>query len=522
MVIRNIRTKFIGGVLTRYDRKLARNKRILLERQKEDILSLGEAKAQEKYLSKMAELNSLASAQEIDAFEEQLTRKEQEPFGQDLNTFDNNNQNQNIIENIPKNEPEKSSVPNSGPQAEASESPVPPPKSPKEEASPEKPPGGLARVRNVFRRGPDAHNTESAPGGETKTGEAARLARKQLTDRATQAIKRWAAKRWAAVLATSPITWVIIGIGLLIAIVLFIVAISYLGTLSTKKPSTSGGAQLIAIKPLDDAGALQNFLKLSGDKTVTEQVINETTSTMKKNLIETKDLEAVKANPALVKQIDTALGSLSILEGTKSQESAKAFLTDLGKVYDSMEGNIPTWTVDSSNPTRLPVSGTVTLFNSDLHGNSFLRNDAIDNNNVYIRSDDGQEKCDAVDIGVTMGESIFPIFGGKIVDVSSDGDTNSGEKVIITSNDGKYTALYAHVQYSSKKKDDTIVTTEPLGIAKTNNIQIEIFSTDPTTKENSCLVTTHADLIDHALSSRRHQDWGGYLWDRVVKTFNLK
>lgn len=415
----------------------------------------------------------------------------------------------------------KGSVSTSSPMEEAGASPSAPPKTPKEEAI-QRPPGGWAR--RVFRRGKTNQVSPEGKGEASGTEGAAKQTTKQITDRAAKAIKKLASqavKKLAASIAANPVTWAIVGVGLIIIIILFIVGLSYMGTINSPGPSTSGGKPLIEVKPKDvaDANALQKLLKLGGDKTIADQAVNEAASAMKKNLLDTKDLDAVKNNIALTKQIDTALGSLAILEGSKSQESAKTFLTDLGGAYNLMEGNIPTWAT-SVGPTRLPVAGTVTVFNNDLHGNSFLKTDAVPNHNVYIRGNTDQEKCDAVDIGVTAGEAIYPIFGGKVADVGTDGDGSEGKKVIVTSNDGKYTALYAHIKTPTKNKGDVILTTEPLGIAKTNNIQIEVYYTDDT--GNNCLVTNHADMIDHALASRRHQDWGGYLWDRIKTTFNLK
>lgn len=443
-----------------------------------------------------------------------------EPFGQDLNQIERQNQNRRATKEIIKNEPKKSEVPTDGPQAEASKDPTPPPTTRTERELP----GGLAR--RLMRRGGGLDKKDA--GSQEKTGAkgAAKQEAKQLAQQAIKnAIRKAAAQAVARLAAMNPITWVIIGIGLVLVIIAFIVGIAYMGTLNSKLPSTSGGTKLISVDPKKDTGTLLNFMKLTGETSVTDQAINNSLSSIKTNLMATKDLPEIKTNDAIVKQIDKTLGALAILEGNKSTGNSEIFLTELKKVYDITEGIIPVWNTQVAGPTVFPVksitSSTVVVTNTALHGFSFLNNSQTDNHNVYTRSEDGKEQCDAVDVGVTAGEGVYPIFGGKIMDLSSDGDeTGDSKKIIVKSFDGRYTALYAHIQAATKKQGDDITNADLLGIAKGNNIQIEIIYTE--NNESSCLVTNHADLIDHALSSRRHQDWGGYLWDRIVTTFNMK
>lgn len=466
-------------------------------------------------------------------FDPQNEEIENEPFGQDLNNYERQKQRQRLSRDIIPNEPERTPGVLTGEQAKVSAAPVTD-NSAESLKTIDNIPGG--KVSSALR-GSGTASTNDAKKGE-KQGRASKAieeGKNQLVNRAKAAVKKAAAKAVAKFLAANPYTWVIVGIGLVLIIILFVVGISYMGTVNSKKPSTSGGTPIIKVEPKEQTAVLQNIARLTGNKNVTDQAINETIVPMRTTLTAAKDLEIVKNDAVLSKQIDTTLGALGVLEGNKTVENAQSFLTEMGKVYNLMEGNIPIWPTGTL-PTRMPVNNPITIFNNDLHGNSFLRNDPSDNHNVYIRGEEGQEKCDAVDIGVKTGDAIYPIFGGKVLDVSSDGSNDGdGKKVVVNSSDGKYTALYAHIQYPTKytkdssgktisstdlKKGDSIAITEPLGIAKTNNIQIEVFYTE--NNINRCLVTNHADMIDHALTARRHQDWGGYLWDRVKTTFNLK
>ena len=464
--------------------------------------------------------NNVSAEESNDYLDQQDTGVHGEPFGQDLNGLQMQQEDsekrrvaKEILQNEPAQQPE-----GVGPQAQASAKPRV--DASQEELKPtNKIPGGPAR--KLARRGPGVDKAVTAAGGQAEgAGETVKQGAKQLSKAAKKAASQ-AVKKLAARLAlANPVTLVIIGVGLMLVTLAFVIGISYIGRVSTTRPSASGGTALVPVNLKTDAGALQNFMKLTGDKTVSDKVSNETNSAMRKKLLDFKESETAKNDPVLTKQIDAALGALDILSATKATESAQAFLKELGEVYNLMEGSVPVWAASES--TRLPINGAVTSFNDDRHGNSFLRPEAVGGHNVYLGSNDGQTKCDAVDIGVTAGDAIYPVFGGKVLDVSSDGDESGGKKVVVTSNDGKYTVLYAHLKSVTKAKNDAILIIEPLGVAKTNNVQIEVFYTDPTSQENNCLVINHADMIDHASTARRHQNWGGYLWDRIVKTFNLK
>ena len=473
-----------------------------------------------------------------DALGEDILRETetQEPFGQDLDEFERRqeeeDQKREVARQILRNEPQKPEVPETGPRARASAEPAEDTsmeslKSPRQTL--------LDRAKNALNRSRSAGKPKLPGGGAgaaakgegaaSTAGKAASQTGK-LAAQAGKAIATGFARAVAWIIAGGWPVWVALAV-ILIAVA-FVLGISYMGTISSTKPSTSGGTRLIAVDPKTDAAALQNLLKLSGEKSVTDQTINDALDKMKADLLTTKEDPAVKTNTALTKQIDSALSSLALLQGTKSLEASQNFLNQLKSMYNLMEGNIPVWQA-AAGPTVSPSQEAITVFNSERHGNSFLINESVPNNNVYTTSSSG--KCDAVDIGVTVGSNIMPIFGGKVAK-DPDSDGKEGKKVIITSDDGKYTALYAHVQSPVKtgsdgkttplKKGDSLSVLEPLGAAFTNNVQIEVYYNNPDTKKSTCLVTNHADLIDHAMKNRSHEQWGGYLWDRIKRTFNLK
>ena len=410
------------------------------------------------------------------------------------------------------------------PQTEADTPPAPLPKSPKEEAAPEKPPGG--KVMNFLNRIPGLNRTKSRNEDRTKTSPEDESSSEDNTKRnvaklaeSVQKAKKWIKGIGMAIKAGGPVLWIILAVGLILIIIFFIVGLSYFGS-TGKNVSSSGGTILRAVDAKTDAPKLENFLKLTGDTSVADTTRREATRSIKNDLLNAKDQPPIKGDTALTTAADKAINALSVLEGTTvTSANVTGAVTPLEEFYDLLEGTTPVWQA-SAGPTRLPVAGTVTTFNTELHGYSFLNSAQVNNHNVYIRSNDGKEQCDAVDIGVTLNDKIYPMFGGTITDISSDGNGDTSKKIVVTSTDGKYTALYAHLLPGEKNKGDTITIADELGLAVTNNVQIEVYYTDGT--GNSCLVTNHADFLDHALKSRRHADWGGYLWDRIVKTFNLK
>ena len=463
------------------------------------------------------------------------TQARNEPFGQDLNSLEDKNQKQRAANQILQNEPAKSRGTLSGEQAKVSA----PPQADTSEISlkpKNETPGG--RAMNALRRirGGNKANTSGEAGAEGATaggtGNAAAQAGKQFANKAAKAIKdgtkQLGKKIIQAIIKGGPVVWIICGVGLILIIILFVLGLSYMGTIN-KNVGASGGTALRQVNAKDDAGMLNNFAKQIGGTTATTEATKSAAADIATYMTSAKEDPAVKGNTALETAAKTAADAAATLAASPTTENATALTTTLTTFYNLLEGDIPVWPT-ALGSTRMPVTTITadTKFNSSIHGFSFLNNAQTDNHNVYIRSDDGKEMCDAVDIGVPLDTPVFPIFGGNVKEVSSDG--NGASKVIITSSDGKYTALYAHITNLVKtmpdgsshdlKAGDSLVVTEQIGTAISNNIQIEVYYTDST--GNSCLVTNHADMLDHALTAQRHADWGGYLWDRIVKTFNLK
>lgn len=411
---------------------------------------------------------------------------------------------------------------NLSPQEKAGALPKPAPNLVK--TAKEAPPGGwLERVR---RRLPQ--RSVAKTGGETAgkaTGEMARQASKQIASQISNAIKKAAvaaAKKIAMSLAANPYFWLIVG-GILLAIILFAVAFSLIRNDSTR-PSVRGKTPTIQVNPKTDWATISQVLKLAGDQTVADQSINESLDNFSKYL---KDIEEDinTKNPAnkdaFLRQLTLTKEALILLKGTKSPANAKSFLTELGKLSDLVEDNFDPYPNDASHATRIPVEGTIPSFNQALHGNSFLYPQKTTGkaNDVYTTDNAGEDKCDAVDVGARPGSNVYPIFAGEVISdpekpaESSDG-TSDGK--FITIKDGDYTATYIHLIGLSKKRGERIEIAEALGQVRTNHIQIEIMH------KGNCLVTTHADQIDHGMKDRRHEKWGDYLWDRIKTKFNLK
>ena len=480
----------------------------------------------------MAKLNALQSARELDDFEESITTSREpqvEPFGQDLNQLrqnkapDSGDSEQKTYEEYFQQEKDRMDrqVKYAGnPQAMASarpEGPVEPASTAKE-----KPPGGwLSRLPLPRRRRPqpaDQGNIQSskeAPRDGTGEGTRKQLAKK-TADTIKQKLSREAFKKILASLIANPYFW-IAAIGIVLIIVLAAVAFSFFGLINTgKTPSVTGRGGPVLVDPKTNFGTVKQVLTLAGEQTVAGKSIDDTTTGIKTNLQQIKQ-DITTQNPAnkdtIVRYIDAAIGSLDILQSSKTEENASKFLTSMADYFNYLEDDSPIFPNDASHATQYPVkSATSLVFNADLHGNSYLHPDLIESSNVYITDSSNKEKCDAVDISVNGSDkSILPIFAGEVIDVGDDG---AGGKRIAIKN-GDYSINYIHLLNVSKNKGDTVALTDVLGTAKTNHIQLE------TMYQDKCLVTTHGDMIDHATKNRKHENWGGYLWDRIVTKFHI-
>ncbi len=512
------------------------------EKQRQDALSIGEEAARAKYNNALAKLNSLQTRREIDDFEKslsgsrglpylnddeisdeeydrQFTRPE-ETFGQPV--VENPQRPQKTRGQIEKEEVEKEAgqpsrpaPQNASPIEKAGQAPAPAPE--QKTSAKEEVPGGPARRRLWPRRNRTNNtNTTDSQVPQQNRGNASNNSRNQLLNRAQEAAKKYAQaayKKVALALATNPWTWIIILITVIIAIILFVLGLSLIGIFSNNKvPSANGGTTpaYVDSKNSSDRKALNTLMKLTGNDTFAEEEINETLNNVKEHINNIKNDPAVAADQTISKKADVALAQLEVLRSNKTTDNSIKFIALVKELYDLIEDVAPVYT----GQTRLPVETTSFTFNNDLHGYSFLRPDPVDNHNVYIRDERNSEKCDAVDIGTTIGDPVYPIFGGKIVDISNDSDNGNSKKIMVK--DGNFVVLYAHISNVTKNKGDYIAINETLGAAASNNIQIEVVI------NNVCLVTTHGDMLDHAQSTALHKDWGGYLWDRIVKKFNLK
>lgn len=384
------------------------------------------------------------------------------------------------------------------------------------------PPGGKARrgrgkpSSNNNEQQPDTNNDDSSDDGKSTADAVAEFA-KNGVKKATDKVVDGAKAAWTKLLAGGPTVWIIATLSIILIIILFVVGLSYMSTISSDKPSITGGTPPQPVKPIEDRELIETLLRLNGDKTVTEKITEEGAKKMTESIeIMKKDATAKNLPNAseIIKQADSALSSLTILQSNNTQENAQKFLDEAKTLFNLIEDVVLLYPIDTTRRTRYPIerANKAFVFNNDLHGFSFLHKEAVPSHNVYVRDSEGGEHCDAVDVGTEINETVYPIFGGTVENVSTDG--SDGQKIMIR--DGDYVALYAHLKNVTKKKGDPISIEESVGLAKNNNIQIEIVY------KEACLVTTHADMIDHASVNGAHDAWGGYLWDRIVNRFSLK
>lgn len=444
----------------------------------------------------------------------------EETFGQPIVENPATNPRARKTSQVISGEPEKNPDVSSGPQKQASEQPEAPPQLHK--SVKQKPFGGWAR--RIFRRGsktPEGVN-EVSSGEDGAAGVAAgsRLKGKGLQEKAIAAIKKIAGpaiKKIAVSFAANPYVWLIVG-GSIGALIILIVALSLLGLISSKKPSTTGGTPPVYAEPQKDWNKIEHLLKLSGEQDITSQEINSSLDEVQANLKKMEDDVTLKSpanKDTILLKIAEVKNDVDVLRSDKTKDRAITLLTDLGSLYDLFEDPFPVYAGITGLPVR-NVNQFVT--NISLHGKSFLRPEADAFNNVYVSDDDNNARCDALDLGVTADSAsddakatVYPIFNGRIETISDDG---AGGKMVLVS-DGDWKIVYIHLEEINKNTGEQISISEPLGTAKGANIQLEFIY------KNKCLVTTHGDMINHGMQDRKSDSWGDYLWERVKVKFKL-
>jgi murein DD-endopeptidase MepM/ murein hydrolase activator NlpD len=299
-------------------------------------------------------------------------------------------------------------------------------------------------------------------------------------------------------------------IGIAIAI---IIPFSLLSGLKQSPNPLTGHDQPKLVDPIANQDIIRQTLANAGDTSAAAAIIDSSADKMKQDNLGLRDVYASKTDEtskAIVSKIDLLNTSIDTLKASKTPANATAFLTRLSDLDDAIENTFESFHPnDAGYPTKMPVPSANLTFNAELHGGSKLRPDHVDNNGVYTAYDQGV--CDAVDLSASQTDPVYPIFQGVVADVSSDGA--DGQKVVIQN--GDYRMLYAHLTNVNIKVGDTVNLTTSLGNPKINHIQIEAIYRD------QCLTTTYSDLIDHNKKTPKHDQFGGYLWDRIVEKFHI-
>lgn len=308
--------------------------------------------------------------------------------------------------------------------------------------------------------------------------------------------------------------WIIIiggGGGLIVVIIAIAIPFSFLSALGGHGPNAViGHTQPQLVNPIENKDVVRQTLALAGDATASSDITDSGLTKAQEGILTTRDQYASKTDSAsldIVNKIDLVTASIATLKATKAPANATAFLDRLAELDDAIEGTFAAFSVDS--PTKSPVLTKDLVFNTELHGGSKLRPDHVDNNGVYTAYDQGV--CDAVDLSADSDSLIYPIFAGTIINVSDDG--TDGKKVVIQN--GDYQMLYAHLTDVPFAEGTAVGIDKSIGKVKIDHIQIE------TIYQHTCLTTTYGDLIDHAKVKPRHDNIGGYLWDRIVEKFHI-
>lgn len=319
-----------------------------------------------------------------------------------------------------------------------------------------------------------------------------------------------AIKLGATLLKDKKTRWIIIGALIIsgtLTVMAILIPLSFLGGIGGNV-SLLGKTLPQAVSPTEDKDLISNSLKLLGNSSITQAQTDELVDRNAKEILRaiedanTKD--PTGKSPIAVKG-QVAIDSGNVLKANRTQKNAQTYIKNVGIFLSANQNLIPKF--DGS--TQKPTKSTELTFNDDLHGGSFQRKEQADSNSIYSANNKGT--CDAVDISTSMDEAIFPIFGGKVLSVSS--DEQNGQ--IVRIQNGDYIATYAHLQKPIEAKGQNIGLDTQLGLASGNNIQIEIVY------KNKCLVTTSSDMLDYRMKDRKHAQIGGYLWDHILETFNL-
>lgn len=508
--------------MTSADRKKARINRILQEKQKKDALSIGKGPAEFKNEQAKKRLEALRTPRSLDNFEKNVytdnTLPEDdisdEEYDQEIDK-----QAARAQGRVVPNEPAETPSTLTGEQAEASAKP-------EEAVSPESlqtakkaPPGGLVqRMRSAvgkrFGRGGGAGGAiegEAAAtggGGGNLVGRA-RIAAQEAIKNIGKTIAKQFTKAAIKAFFSNPYTWIVLGAIVLIFLVI-VIPLGLLGQVG-KDVSGTGKSWSRPTEPTKDATTIKQALKLGGEQVFISQNVEDGLDKVKSSVTKTKDEVINQNHPQkneIVAKADLTLTSIDLLQSEKTDKNVTNFLNNLKGFLLFFENQLPSYPADRK--TRFPVDNPTLIFNTDLHGGSYQRPEHVDSHGVYTAYDEGA--CDAFDIAVNYDQIVYPVFGGQIVEKSSDG--LGGEKVVIK--DGDYEVLIAHLTEVGAKQGDTVSINDPLGKPLGNHIHIEAIH------QTTCLTTTVSDLIDFSTKDRAHDKIGGYIYDHFKTFFHLQ
>lgn|GEM_PF-2476363 len=334
---------------------------------------------------------------------------------------------------------------------------------------------------------------------------------KEESDRRRGKIKKKAKdkaakKGWRKVLLQflgTSLPWILLAAA--IAVVLMIIIFAILGAI---KSGANGSTPNQPVGSASDSTILQKTLIASGDKEIGSGITDTVMADLQRNLADlgdkTDDPTAKGKTEEIVQKIDRfLLGHDSAL--------GKEIIADIRAILPQIAQQIPKIGV----PTRQPVS-TILGFNENLHYGTPLRPEVRTDNlehGTYMYY--GQGIADAVDLFVEKDSDVYPIFAGKIIDISDDGTGN--QKIVIQN--GDYELLMAQIKIQdSIKVGQNITTSQSIGkvaeVEGFNEIHIEL------AYQGKPVVTTALDKIDYLSNDKL--DWGAYLWNHIKEAMNLQ
>lgn len=322
-----------------------------------------------------------------------------------------------------------------------------------------------------------------------------------------KAAAKTAKKGWAKVFLQflwTSLPWILLALA--IAAVLMIIIFAILGAI---RSGANGSTPNQPVNSASDATILKKTLIAGGDKEIGAEETDSTMAELQRNL---SDLAGKTDDPAIKSRADETVQKINRFLLSHDPALGKEIIADIRAILPQIAEQIPKIEV----PTRSPFDNAILGFNENLHYGTPLRPEVRTDNlehGTYMYY--GKGIADAVDLFVEQDSDVYPIFPGKIINISDDG---TGNKKIVIQN-GDYELLMAQIKIPDNiKEGQTVTASQSIGkvaeVEGFNEVHVEL------AYQGRPVVTTALDKIDYTANDQ--SNWGEYLWNHIKEAMNLQ